>query len=198
MKRYIVAVICVIITAVFVGTTFAGEVGLKFGSSTITFNDLTTGTQVDVDYDYVVALYIDFVEFSEYSKVGIGPSFEIAYAKKNLGDELCWDGAWILCEEDFTYTGFEANLKATYGSVARVFTYGGISTNRIAIDYNRKSDGTTVSSIEKYYWGFQGAVGLKYVFTSNLTLSAEYKYKAYTDEELDHQQFITINIGYRF
>ncbi len=199
MKRAVVilSIFCILVFSVSIAT--AAELGLKLGSSTITFKD-TTGQTTDVDFDYVAALYLDFVDLNQYTKTGLGPAFEVAYAKKSLGDEWCIDqnGTLTTCDEDFTYTGFEVNLKVVYGSNLRLFAYGGVSTNRLAIDETPKTTGQSYSYVEKYYWGFQGAAGAQYVFINNFTVGGEYKYKAYTADEIDHQSFITINLGYQF
>ncbi len=200
MKRVLLIFSIVLALCLFIaGQTTAAELGLKLGSSTITFKD-STGQTTDVDFDYVAALYLDFVDVNQYTKTGLGPSFEIAYASKSLGDELCIDqnNNLTYCDEDFTYTGFEVNLKAVYGSDFRIFAYGGISTNRLAIDITPQTTGQSYSFVEEYYWGFQGAAGAQYVFMNNFAIGGEYKYKVYSDNELDHQQFITINFGYQF
>ncbi len=199
MKRFLVVIGVVILCFVIAGTSSAAELGLKFGSSTITFTG-PSGQGADVDFDYVAALYLDFIDINPYSKSGVGPSFEISYAKKSLGSFLCVDsfGNLASCDVDFTYTGFEVNLKAVYGSDLRLFASGGISTNRLAFDYYIPSTGDSGNWFEEYYWGFQGAAGAQYVFANSFSVGAEYKYKVYTDDEIDHQEFFTINFGYQF
>ncbi len=180
---------------------YGGEIGLKVGSSTVSYSSQKTTGEKDLNFTLNASIYFDHDIFlTKYFSVS--PSLQIDYAYKTT--DYVYLIGYGYADEKFTYTSVEINGKGKVflGSSIILFFGGGFSWNRFAVDYEVTSSDKILTKDEESYLGIQGFGGIQFLFSENYGIGAEYKYKVFNSNtdtyDFENQEFVSIGAFIRF